>query len=193
MLAEEHELGLELYGILKTLNGFFVFESALHVFPLGLGESMDLESWNSASLWRAEYGDMAQGLLLFSEDSFGHQFAIHGGSILSFNPETGETAKFAPSLEVWAERILCDFEALTGYPLIHEWQQRHGPIPIDHRLAPRIPFVLGGEYSLANLYLANSIALMRFNASLARQIRNIPDGVPVNLKILSSDRDPEVK
>lgn len=188
-LLEEYALGGELYSMLSALNGFFTFESALHVFPLGTGEGMDLEVWNSASLWRSEYGGMADHLLFFSEDCFGHQFALHGSSVVTFNPETGEIADFASSLEDWAGQILDDYENLTGYPLIHEWQQQHGPIPPDHRLAPSIPFILGGDYSLANLYLAHSVALMRFNASLAVQIKDLPDGAPVNLKILPPSKD----
>lgn len=184
LLASRGELGRELYDMLGMVNGFFAFESALHVFPLGPGEDTDLETWNSVSLWRSGYGELTQGLLFFAEDSFGHQFAIRDSSIVSFNPETAEATGLASSLEDWAERILDDYEALTGYPLVHQWQQRHGPIPRDHRLTPRLPFIVGGDYSLSNLYLARSVSLMRFNASLAQQIKNLPDGVPISLKIL---------
>jgi hypothetical protein len=50
------------------------------------------------------------------------------------------------------------------------------------RLLPKLPFVLGGEYNLDNLYLANSVEGMRFRGSIARQIQNIPDGNKVVLK-----------
>jgi hypothetical protein len=183
-LAEKEDRGYELYDMLRALNGFFAFESALHVFPLGSGEGLSLESWNAESLWRSGYGEMAEDLFFFAEDGFGHQFAIHNDVLVSFDPEIGRCTDFAPTLEAWAERILGDYEVLTGYPLVHEWQQKHGPILPDYRLAPRIPFVLGGEYSLDNMYLADSVALMRFRGSLAKQLRDIPDGTPVNLKIL---------
>src|SRR5882672_10396448 len=179
-LTARNDRTSELYAMLSKINGFFAFESALHVFPLGFGEGLDLESWNSWSLWRSEYEGLPADLFFFAEDGFGHQFAIHRSSLVLFDPETGTTIDFAPTLEIWAERILDDYELLTGYPLIHGWQQKHGPILADHRLSPRIPFVLGGEYSLANLYLSNSVALMRFGASLAQQIRNLPDGTPIN-------------
>ena len=184
ILAEKGERGQELYGMLKMRNGFFAFESALHVFPLGSGKGLGLERWNSESLWRSGYGRMAESLFFFAEDAFGHPFAIGNDSIVSFDPETGEIADLAPTLEVWATRILDDYAFLTGYQLIHEWQQENGPVLADYRLAPRIPFVLGGEYSLKNLYLADSLELMRFRASLARQIRDLPDGAPININII---------
>jgi len=183
-LAEKNERGRELYRMLAERNGFLAFESALHVFPLGSGEGLDLETWNSAALWRSGYQEMAENLLFFAEDAFGCQFAIGSETIVSFDPETGETSDLAYTLEEWAGRILEDYEFLTGYPLLREWQQKHGPIPADHRLAPRIPFVVGGEYSLANLYLAESIDVMRFRASLALQVRDLPEGTPIKLKIL---------
>lgn len=183
LLSEQGSRGRELYQWLSERNGFFAFESALHVFPLGTGRGMDLETWNTTSLWRSAYGDMAEGLLFFAEDTFGHPFAIRGGDIVSFDPESGKAEALSPDLEGWAERILDDYEILTGYPLLHEWQERNGPIPLDHRLAPRIPFVAGGDFSLKNLYLAPSVDLMRFRASLAQQIKDLPDGTPIRLKV----------
>jgi hypothetical protein len=106
ILAEKGERRQELYGMLEMRNGFFAFESALHIYPLGSGEGLDLERWNSASLWRSEYEDMTEGLLFFAEDAFGYQFAIRDDSIVSFDPETGEVADFAETLEDWSNRIL---------------------------------------------------------------------------------------
>lgn len=183
LLSEQGSRGRELYQWLTDRNGFFAFESALHVFPLGPGGGLDLETWNAPPLWRSAYGDMAEGLLFFAEDAFGHQFAIRGDGIVSFDPETGKAEALSPDLEGWAERILDDYEFLTGYPLLHEWQERNGPIPSDYRLAPRVPFVAGGDFSLENLYLANSVEIMRFRASLAQQIKDLPDGAQIRLKI----------
>lgn len=45
----------ELFSILTERNGFYAYESALHVFPFvegGAGANCDLLSWNSTSLWK---------------------------------------------------------------------------------------------------------------------------------------------
>src|SRR6185312_2296640 len=68
-------LGAELAGLLARVNGFYAFESALHVLPSG-GGGQDLAGWNDGALWRDAYRGLADGLLCFAEDVFGGQFAL---------------------------------------------------------------------------------------------------------------------
>jgi hypothetical protein len=92
----------ELLALLSQRNGFYAFESALHVFPLGSRAGViDLETWNTQTLWRFEFGDLADGLLFFAEDIFGMQFAIRGDRIYSFDPETAEVEFLADSISQW--------------------------------------------------------------------------------------------
>ena len=174
----------QLGHLLLRRNGFFVFESALHLFPLAATSAgYDLLSWNSMETWRLAYGDAVQDDLFFAEDIFGEQFAIRDGCIWRFNPETGESEEVAATLEAWASQILADYAAETGYPLAHEWQTQHGPLPPDKRLVPITPFVMGGEFALTNLHALDAVAGMRFRADIARQIRDLPDGSTVHLTV----------
>jgi hypothetical protein len=59
---QAYALGPELVHMLQQRNGFYAFEAALHVFPLTADPGTGLEGWNAASLWRNEYGDLAEGL-----------------------------------------------------------------------------------------------------------------------------------
>lgn len=173
----------ELEDMLSRLNGFYAFESALHVFPAGPAENnLDLERWNSPGLWREAYKDMTNGHLFFAEDLFGMQFSIKEGSVMTFDPETGEAEFLAGGLERWAEMVLSD-ESLTGFPIAHSWQLLHGRVPAGMRLIPKRPFVLGGEYSVDNLYLLNAVEGMRLRAEIATQVRYLPDGSVVELEI----------
>ena len=63
--------GPELFKVLQSKNGFYAFESALHVFPLNseVGVEISLETWNSDSLWRSSYGTLTDGLF-FSQKTF---------------------------------------------------------------------------------------------------------------------------
>lgn len=177
-------LASHLSALLAEKNGFYVFESALHVFPRGGVESvMSLDRWNSASLWRGDYHELAEGCLFFAEDIFGGQFCIKDDRIFTFDPETGELEGIADAMEGWAQVILEDCEVLTGYPLAHAWQENLGPIAPGMRLVPKIPFVLGGEYEVENLHLLDAVKGMKLRASLAWQIRNLPDGAQVEYRI----------
>jgi hypothetical protein len=73
---------------------------------------------------------------------------------------------------------------LLGYPVAHEWQRASGALAPGRRLAPRTPFVLGGTFDVANLYSASQVELMRFRGHLATQLRDLPDGATVTLKVV---------
>jgi len=171
-----------LVELFAAKNGFYAFESSLHVFPCCIGNSsVDLVRWNAESLWRSEYADMTEGLTFFAEDIFGDQFCFKDRRLHVFHSETGEVEFMAEDLENWAQIILDDYPFWTGYPLAHDWQAVHGPLKKGHRLSPKIPFVTGGDYKVDFLYSIDSIEAMRFRASIAMQIRNLPDGSKVKL------------
>jgi hypothetical protein len=179
------QLGEQLAALLRQKNGFYAFESALHVFPAaGYEKEMTLSRWNSFGLWRHEYGDLIGKVLFFGEDTFGDQFCLNDGQICSFDAETAELQVLGCDLEAWAKRILEEYGLLTGYPLVHKWQKRHGPLLIGTRLMPKIPFVLGGEYALENFYTLTSVSAMKSRGNLARQIKNLPDGTQVEFRII---------
>src|SRR6185436_12027820 len=140
-LESSDDLRKELIALLCEKNGFYAFESALHVFHTQSTQSeANLENWNARNLWRYEYDDMTEGMFFFAEDVFGNQFCMSRGAIHLFDAETGLVDRFADTLEDWAERVLNDFELATGYPLAREWQMKNGALPAGKRLMPKIPF-----------------------------------------------------
>lgn len=166
--------------LLLQKNGFLAFESSLHIFPCGTGQTpMSLEAWNDPGLWRSAYPDLPQSLVFFAEDAFGSQFGIQGHCVVSFDPETGELASLAADLDDWAATVLKEYEVLTGYPLGHAWQEEHGALPEGQRLVPKVPFVLGGEFSVDNLHALDAVQGMKLRGSIASQIRDLPDGTEV--------------
>jgi len=145
-----HEkLAAELVEILRVKNGFYAFESALHVLPSHcVTDAMDIERWNSRELWKGEYSEEVAKYLFFAEDIFGEQFGLCADSVVRFDPETAGTEVFADSPTDWAERILRDYEVETGYPIAAEYQEKKGPLIPGQRLEPKIPFILGEDTTL---------------------------------------------
>lgn len=184
-LFRGYPLGSDLYHLLEQKNGFYAFEFALHVFPHTADPGTGLEGWNSESLWRADYKDLAEGLLFFAEDIFQDQFCLsknHSG-VFRFQSETGATIPMADSIESWAGVILSDYKAETGWALAHAWLEKNGPLEAGKRLMPKTPFFLGGEYNLENLWAGDPLEGMRFKADVAMQTRDLPDGAQVRLKV----------
>jgi hypothetical protein len=184
-LLQKYELGQELFELLQRKNGFYAFESALHIFPVGNNDPGSLESWNSETLWRSAYKDLAAGLLFFAEDILQDQFCLSQQSrgVFRFKAETGRTSLMAQSIDQWAAVILGDYRIETAWPLAHEWREKNGPIVRGKRLMPKRPFFLGGKYALENLWLGDAVEGMRFKAHLALETRDLPDGAKVELHV----------
>ena len=72
----------------------------------------------------------------------------------------------------------------TGYEQAHEWQQKSGRLRDGVRLIPKTPFILGGDYSVENLFALDAVKGMRYRADIWKQIRDLPDGTPIQLKVL---------
>ncbi|MFB9903773.1 SMI1/KNR4 family protein [Allokutzneria oryzae] len=178
----------QLLSLLSLKNGFYAFESALHVFPsLPSGMQVDgrsAEEWNTPSLWRERFSELDPGYFFFAEDVFGDQFFISEDGIGVFRAETGEVEEVASSLESWAEVVLADFDLWAGYPIAHEWQKVNGELKAGMRLTPKIPFVVGGGYELCNLYAAEASKIMLFRADFSAQIRDLPDGATVKISVI---------
>lgn len=80
-----------------------------------------LEAWNSTSLWRDDYRDLAEGLLFFAEDAFQDQFCLSARheEVLRFDAETGQVAVRGDSIQKWADVILSNYREETGWPIAH--------------------------------------------------------------------------
>ncbi len=184
LAGKSARLGNELSGLLADNNGFYAFESALVVRPLDYNQHpLGIIQWNNPSLWRAEYKIDLGESMFFAEDVFGVQFCFKDDTILSFDPETGRFTKIGDTMEAWAQWILDNHRLRTGWPLAHQWQVQHGPLPKGMRLLPKVPFVCGGTFSVENLYTLNDVEGMRFRASIANQLVGVPDGTNVVFKI----------
>lgn len=181
--------GQRLAGTLRCLlelkNGFYAFASALHVLSdLGATNENGLFAWNSEELWRKDYKGMAGTAVFFAEDVFGTQFCLREGLVATFDPETGAFEPMAEDIEDWAQKVLNEYGLWTGYKVAHEWQLAHGPIRAGSRLVPTTPFVLGGDYSVANVQAIDAVKGMKYRASIALQIRDLPDGTPIALRVI---------
>jgi hypothetical protein len=176
----------EFENILDIKNGFIAFESALHFFHSGDGQDyIDINTWNEPSLWIDQYSKKAQRYVFFAQDLFGSQFIVYDNAIHIFEPETENIEYMADNFESWSEKILADYEFLTGHPLANEWQIQNGPIKRNMRLIPKIPFVCNGAYEIDNLFESEAVKSMRFRANFSKQIKDLPDGAKIEFEFSS--------
>lgn len=182
------ETGLLIEQLVEKLwskkNGFYAFESALLVRPFSSQKApLGAVEWNDPLGWKRKFDIDLSAEIFFAEDVFGEQFSLRESGVFKFNPETGEIEAFAKSLDAWAEKVLQDYTFHTGQPLAHEWQKKHGALPKGCRLAPKLPFVGGGEYALSNLISMNDVELIEYRSQIANQIMKLPDGAKIQIKV----------
>ena len=174
--------GRELTDLLRRRNGFYAFEGALHVFPTHASSgSVELVRWNESQGWRRPYGAAIAECVFFAQDIFAHQFCIDADAVWSFDPESGTKQRLGDSVDDWARAVLEDYNVLTGYPIAHQWQSIHGALPLGARLAPKTPFILGGEFSVDNLFALDAAKCMEYLAEIYNQTKHLPSGSVVRL------------
>lgn len=176
--------------VLFKKNGFFAFEKALEIFPLGTSAlSYPITQWNDTETWRSAYKNLAPAGMAFAQDIFGIQFLV-SDAIYCFDPETADTNFVAKTIEDWAKKILLYYDIMTGQPIAHAWQCMHGPLLNRRRLIPITPFVLGGRYEVENLISVDSVEGMLLRANLALQLKHLPDGSKVVYEVDTNPADP---
>lgn len=179
----------QLLDMLCMRNGFYAFHSALLVRAVSCqGAPLGIVEWNAPALWKAEYKTNLDRALFFAEDLFGNQFSIKDDVVQSFDAETGEFQVIGESIEDWANWVLEESEVRTAWPLAEQWGAAGRALEPGQRLVPQIPFVLGGEFELKNLYKLNEVESLRYRASITNQLRDSPDGSKV---ILKADWEPK--
>lgn len=178
----------ELAELLSTINGFFAFDTGVHIFYAG-GEGIgpELSYWNAADTWKDAFEGLADNYFCFGQDVLGMQYAIkHGSEVVRFDPETARSSHIGDSLEDWAAWLL-DKPTINGTAtLAKAWQERQGPLEPNQRLLPLRFFELGGEVSFDNLVVKDAAEAMRARGPIATQLHDLPPGTEIHLR----PRDP---
>jgi hypothetical protein len=169
--------------IIDSKNGGFFYGQSLQVYGYSpLHAYHDMERVNS--LLQKEYGNITAGLIAFAQDLFGNQFCFDtvNGNIIFFDAETGKRDVLETSFSKWADVLDDKLQYFTGMKVFEEWILNNH-LEFNQRLCPKIPFVMGGEFKVANLYASTFPDSIKAYANIARQVYNLPDGTPVKLNI----------
>jgi len=166
--------------LINGVNGGFFFGNSLQIYSVGdVNEFNDIGVVNQYI--KINYSDMLQNEFFFAQDIFGNQFGFSTRDIVFFNIETGEKEYIAKGFCDWIDLILNDLEYYLGTKIIEKWNSKTTNISYNERLCPTIPFVMGGEYEVENLYASPFPSYILANANIANQINNLPDGTNIEI------------
>jgi hypothetical protein len=169
--------------IIQSQNGGYFYGQALHIYGYSTLQTFhDISYVNT--LLEKEYGSIFNELVAFGQDLFGNQFCFDksNSGIIFFNSETGEKERIAIDFATWVGVLDDQLEYLTGIKVLETWLS-HDNFEFGQRLCPKIPFIMGGEYKIDNLYAGIFPNYIKAYANIAKQVYNLPDGTRVNLKV----------
>jgi hypothetical protein len=169
--------------VIDSKNGGFFYGQSLHIYGYSqIHAYHDMESINL--LLQKEYGDITNGLVSFAQDLFGNQFCFDtaGNNIVFLDVETGGKDVIARDFSSWVDALQERLHYFTGINVLEEWVL-NDQLKFDQRLCPKVPFVMGGEFKVNNLYASSFPNSIRAYANIARQVYNLPEGTPVKLNI----------
>ncbi|MFI5150173.1 MAG: SMI1/KNR4 family protein [Bacteroidia bacterium] len=180
------ELGLKdatWVNFIPLLNGGYFFSRSLHIYGL-CTEPSSHSILHINNLIRNLYGDLIRDEVFFACDLFGNQFGFSKEGISFWNIETAESEVVAEDFREWMSVLEVETDYFTAEPLAIEWQDTLRPLEWDERLTPKTPFVIGGEYTPSNLKAGRFDDIARFNAAIAKQIFDLPDGTAIDLETI---------
>lgn len=183
-LSQKMWVPREIQDMLGEKNGFYAFYSALHIYPSS-DPYLSIEEINQDTEWERNYSTDGEEITAFGQDIFGSQFCVSSKTgYFRLELETGEREHLGEDLDGMWEKLLADPETETGYPLAQQWQIKNGTLPLNYRLCPKIPFFMGGEYSVENLMPIHTLERIRLGMDIFNQTKDIPDGQRVELKVV---------
>lgn len=169
--------------VIESENCGFFYGQSLQIYGLSSDHQFnDIDGINS--LLQREYGEIIDGLISFGQDLFGNQFCfdIAQNCIIFFDSETGEREVIASGFASWINVIYDRLEHFTGITVLESWLSNN-KFEFNQRLCPKIPFIMGGEFKIDNLYAGNFPDSIKAYANIAKQVYNLPNGAQVKLNI----------
>jgi len=172
----------ELASILQQSNGFTMFGGAFVALPSGSCDYVPtIEAYNSHR-WKDSYSPSVQNTLFFALDTSGYPFGVADGMIVHLDPETGSMDPVAETISSFLDRVWKNPYDLIDLAIFEEWFDSGKTFELSERLAPVFPFILGGGETIDDLYAADILERAEFNAYIYEQLKDVPDGVQVELR-----------
>ena len=108
------------------------------------------------------------------------------GNVLRLDTGAGELEQVAPSIEA-LEHALSDPDRATELlllPVVHAFEERHGALGSSECLGFTTLPIFGGSYTVENRYRLAVKEHASFTGDVHRQLRDLPDGTAVRIKIV---------
>jgi hypothetical protein len=177
-------LPVEYAQLLQTMNGYVAYHGGLHVRGACLAPD-----WHSIrSAWEGEHAihrlfpAVSPEDVPFAQDVFGDQFVLRQGTVWRLDAEAGTIVSLAMPLWEFDAAVRADPDEFLSLAPLREHQAQGGTIEPGQLLSVFPPFVLRSQ-SKPSYRAISARDRIRFLSNFAAQIKDIPDGSTVEMKV----------
>lgn len=172
-------------ALLQQLNGFVAYAGGLHLRGAvrePLWHSLRA-AWEGATALHVLYPTVLPTDVPFAEDALGDQFLLRDEVVFRLNGETGDVQSLDVGLSSFLEHASGDpREYLNLAPLEQFWADGGRLLP-GQLLSAYPPFVAAESAAGVSLRAVPAADRLAFLASLAHQLREVPDGAKIRFRI----------
>jgi len=179
-------LPAEYRALLELTNGYVAFHGGLHV----RGACFE-PAWHSLrAAWLGEraihryFPDVLVDDIPFAEDALGDQFLLRDKTVYKLSGETGEIASLDMSLLEFDTNVRADPDEFLELAPLERFRSEGGALEPGQLLSVMPPFVFSESADGVSFRAIPAAQRLSFLSKLARQIRDLPDGTQVKLKVI---------
>lgn len=176
----------DLATLLQSVNGFIQFGGVLHL--RGACQTPDWHSlnhaWETVDAFHRHYRTVKNTDVPFAQSALGDQYFIRDHVVYRLDTECDEIESLDMNLKTFLESVQGDpIGALNLEPLEEFWDQG-GALQPGQLLSVMPPFVLAQPDTKYSYRAISAMDRLRFLADFAKQVRDLPDGATISLKVV---------
>ncbi len=175
----------ELRALLEQVNGVVLFSGGLHIRGAALAPEWHSlrRAWLSGDSINQAYPGVFASDVPFAQDCMGDQFLLRDRQVIRLLAEDGSFEPLGVDLSAFLDAARSDpLEYLGLHPLVR-FMEDGGRIRPGQLLVAYPPFMFAESGEGVALEAVAADEAIRFHSDLARQMRGVPDGTKVEVRV----------
>ena len=178
-------LPADISAFLRHKNGFIAAHGGFHVRGACIAPK-----WHSIRVaWEGDYAlhhlypEVRKSDIPLAEDCFADQYLLREGQVIRLVGETGDIEAMECDWQEFLASVEADPIGYLNLGFLDRFREQFGPLAPGYLIHAYPPFVTI-EGRNPSLRAIPALELRSFHADFARQIRDVPDGGQIRVKVL---------
>jgi hypothetical protein len=171
--------------LLKRANGYVAYHGGLHVRGACLSPEWHSlrAAWEGSRALHRPYPSVSPSDVPFAEDALGDQFLIRAGVVQRLQAEVGQVQSLGVDLAAFDAAVRADPDEYLGLQPLAQFRAEGGRLEPGQLLSVYPPFCVAESANGVSLRAVAAADRIGFLASLAAQLRDLPDGAAVDFQV----------